>query len=132
LATLLLGQGAVGQRPSGSAVIDASVLAALRDLGGPDEPDALTEVVRLFLCDTPAQLSTIQTAFATVDAASVRTIAHQLRGSALALGANSMAAACFALEQGADRRPLGDLAPELDRLRREFELVRRELARAIR
>ena len=117
----------VGRRPSGSAVIDASVLAALRELANPGEPDALTEVVHLFLGDVPIQLAALRTAIKSADAASVRQLAHHLRGSALAIGATGMAAACAVIEQRAGDQSLPEVVEEVDCLDREFALVRREL-----
>lgn len=122
----------MGLRPSGSSVIDASVLGALRELANPGEPDALTEVVQLFLGDVPIQLAALRKAIKRADAASVRQFAHQLRGSALAIGATGMAGVCVVIEEGARGHALQQVGDDVDRLDREFALVRRELEQALR
>ena len=86
------------------AVLDVSVMAAIRSLGGPGEPDVYTEVARLFLADVPIHLSALSAAIAAKRTDSVGSIAHRLRGGALEMGALRMAPLCAAIEYTSPRR----------------------------
>jgi len=113
------------------AVLDVSVMAAIRALGAPDEPDVYTEVAQLFLADVPIHLSALTTAIAAHNAESVGQIAHRLRGSALEMGALRMAPLCEAIERAARAGSLQHAAATAENLEREFESVRIALEQAI-
>ncbi|HYN10104.1 MAG TPA: Hpt domain-containing protein [Vicinamibacterales bacterium] len=115
-------------RASELSVLDVSILAALRALAVPGEPDVLTEVARLFFVDVPIQLSALQRAIAAADLELARQVAHQLRGSALIVGAVRMTSMCQAIEQA---ESLEQVAAQTHSLDQEFVLVRRELEQAI-
>jgi len=108
-------------------VLDVSVSAAIRALGGPGEPDVFAEVARLFLADVAIHLSALGAAIAAGQKESVREIAHRLRGGALEIGAVSMAPVCAAIEHAARAGSLEDAAAQAQSLDREFALVRQEL-----
>ena len=76
-------------------------MAAIRSLGGPDEPDVYAEVARLFLVDVPIHLSALAAAIAAADSESVWQIAHRLRGSTLEMGVLRMAPLCAEIEHAA-------------------------------
>ena len=112
-------------------VLDVSVMAAIRSLGGPGEPDVFTEVAHLFLADVPAHLSALNAAIAAADAPSVAQVAHRLRGGALEMGALRMAPLCAAIEHAARAGSLEQAAAQAESLDREFAAARVALGEAI-
>jgi len=112
-------------------VLDISVMAAIRALGDPGEPDVYAEVAHLFLVDVPIHLSSLAAAIARGDADSVWQIAHRLRGSALELGAVRMAPLCAAIEHAARAGSLEHASAQAESLEREFAAARLELEQAI-
>jgi HPt (histidine-containing phosphotransfer) domain-containing protein len=112
-------------------VLDVSVMAAIRALGGPGEPDVYTEVARLFLDDVPIHLSALNAAIAADSAASVAQIAHRLRGGALEMGALRMSPLCAAIEEAARAGSLEHAAAQANSLDREFAATRLALEIAI-
>ena len=113
------------------SVLDASVMAAIRSLGGPGEPDVYTEVARLFLDDVPIHLTALSAAIAAARVESVAEIAHRLRGGALEMGALRMAPLCAAIEHAARAGSLEDAAARAESLGREFAATREALELAI-
>ena len=113
------------------SVLDVSVMAAIRALGDPGEPDVYAEVARLFLADVPVHLSALNAAIAARSAKSVEQIAHRLRGGALEMGALRMAPLCAEIEQAARAGLLENAAAQAARLSREFEVTRIALEQAI-
>jgi HPt (histidine-containing phosphotransfer) domain-containing protein len=114
------------------SILDASVMAAIRSLGGPGEPDVFCEVANLFLADVPVHLSALNAAIAAASAESVAEIAHRLRGGALEMGALRMAPLCAAIERAARAGSLEQAAAQAESLDREFEAARMALEQAIR
>jgi HPt (histidine-containing phosphotransfer) domain-containing protein len=112
-------------------LLDRSVMAAIRALGGPDEPDVYAEVARLFLDDVPVHLTALSAAIAAGRSESVWQIAHRLRGSALEMGAVRMAPVCAAIERAARAGSLDDAAPRAVALDREFASLRLALEQVI-
>jgi HPt (histidine-containing phosphotransfer) domain-containing protein len=113
-------------------VLDVLVMAAIRALGVPGEPDVYAEVAGLFLADVPIHLSALGAAIAADQIESVCQIAHRLRGSALEMGALRMAPVCAAIEHGARSGSLEHAAAQADTLDCEFASARRELEQVIR
>lgn len=108
-------------------VLDASVMAAIRSLGGPGEPDVYAQVAQLFLADVPVHLSALRAAIAAGRSESVRQIAHRLRGGTLEMGALRMAPLCAALEHRAHAGSLEGAMAHADTLEREFADARAAL-----
>src|SRR5216110_1327388 len=76
------------------ADFDPSVLAGLRELQVPGEPDGAVELVDLFLRDTPVKIQSMQSAIARSDALALKEAAHGLKGSASNLGAHRLSRLC--------------------------------------
>ena len=112
-------------------VLDPSVMAAIRSLGGPGEPDVYAQVALLFLADVPVHLSALRAAIANGQPEAVRQIAHRLRGGTLEMGALRMAPLCATLEHGAHAGSLVGAAALADNLDREFAAARDALTLAI-
>jgi HPt (histidine-containing phosphotransfer) domain-containing protein len=83
-----------------TAIIDRSVLEELRALGGPGD-DFLSEVIGVFAAEAPGQIRNVNEALASRDAAATQRAAHQLKGSALGVGARELAALGAAVELAA-------------------------------
>jgi HPt (histidine-containing phosphotransfer) domain-containing protein len=72
-------------------MIDLDVLAGLRGLQQPDQPDFVTELIDLFLNDSASQAAILRAAIASNDMPEVRRVAHLMKGSSANLGATHMA-----------------------------------------
>jgi two-component system, sensor histidine kinase and response regulator len=113
------------------AVLDVSVMAAIRALGSAGEPDVYTEVAQLFLADVPIHLAALRAAITASRADQVEQIAHRLRGGALEMGALRMAPLCAELEHSARAGCLQHADDNLANLHREFAVARAALEEAI-
>ncbi|RYZ02229.1 MAG: response regulator [Myxococcales bacterium] len=80
-------------------------------------------VVKVFLMHVPAQVGLIGGAVAVGDDEALRSAAHRLKGSCLAIGVPRMAALCASLEAGS-----GDARATFDELAAAFARVERELS----
>jgi histidine phosphotransfer protein HptB len=117
--------------PPQSSVLDVSLMAAIRSIGAPSEPDVFAAVARLFLSDVPIHLAALNAAIAADSAESVGQIAHRLRGGALEIGALRMAPLCAAIEDAARAGSLEHAAARAGRLDREFAAFRVALEQVI-
>jgi CheY-like chemotaxis protein len=106
--------------------VDASALAALRDLGE-DRPDLLAELLAVYLRDTPPRLAALHEAVARADAEALRRAAHSLKGSSSQIGAVQVARLCTDLEEQASTTDLGGVAETLSRLDEAFDRIRARL-----
>jgi HPt (histidine-containing phosphotransfer) domain-containing protein len=114
-----------------SSVLDLSVMANIRSLGGPGEPDVYMEVAQLFLADVPINLSALGAAIAAESVEAVEKIAHRLRGGALEMGALRMAPLCAAIEHAARDGSLEHAPARAESLGHEFAVTRAALEQAI-
>ncbi len=71
-------------------VLDGEVIASLRGLSGEGEPDLFTELVHLFLEDTPHRLQELHRALDGEDHGALERAAHALKSSTANLGALSL------------------------------------------
>lgn len=77
--------------------LNQDTLELLRSLEA-DQPGSLARLIRLFVADAPALLSRIEVANERRDREELKSAAHFLRSSALALGAEDLAAAAQRVE----------------------------------
>src|SRR5262249_24743279 len=77
-------------------VLDAAMLADLRREAG---AELLRELFDLFRGDAPTMLCGLKAAAAEGDAPKLLKVAHSLKGAALGVGAQALAANCMALEE---------------------------------
>ena len=108
------------------AIIDPVTIAGLHQLRTSDKPNPVGELVDLFFQETPKQLDIMSDAVAKNDMASLsRTInaATALKGSSENLGARHLAALCDEIEVIAKTWMLADVAPLIERARKEFTRV---------
>jgi PAS domain S-box-containing protein len=99
--------------------MDASALAALRDLGE-GRPDILDEVIAVYLRNSPRHLAALHEAVTRADAEAVRREAHGLKGSSSQIGAAQVARLCTELE---DQARIADLTGAPETLRRLDEAL---------
>jgi two-component system sensor histidine kinase/response regulator len=79
-------------------VLDARVLAGLREYQRPGEPDFLTHLIGIFLDDLSLRLASIRNAQTRGDLETLRSAAHALKGASGELGARRLHALCAQLE----------------------------------
>jgi CheY-like chemotaxis protein len=92
---------AASDRPSSIAPVDRAQL--MERLGGDER--LLADIVQVFLADCPVRLAAIKAAVDALDAESIRTTAHALKGAAANLSASGLFSATEALERiGAENR----------------------------
>jgi HPt (histidine-containing phosphotransfer) domain-containing protein len=106
--------------PAEEPVLDAEVIAGLRELSDEDGPDILVELVEMYLGDTPPRLVALREAVGQSDAEAVKQIAHSVKGSSGNLGAQRMARLCAELETAGTNRDLARATRLLRRIEAEF------------
>ncbi len=104
--------------------VDAVALAELSDLQNPGEPDALAELVELFLSDAGPRVIAAREAIAEGNAEGVAQAAHALLGSCGIFGARPLARICERLQADARSANLTEMPGLLHELEREFARVR--------
>jgi CheY-like chemotaxis protein len=107
------------------SALDLSVLAGLREIQQPGEPDLVTELIDLFLEDTAVQLKVLRKALSKNNTKEVRRLAHLLKGSSANIGAGPMAALYESLEKTEFNN--GDAGTLLAKLEHEFKRVNKAL-----
>ena len=104
-------------------VIDMDVVAALKELGGDDDPDLFTELVNLFLDDTPHRLQDLLQGLESSDPDAVRSAAHALKSSCANLGALGLSELFQAIEAAGRDEDLETAAPLFEESQHEFQRV---------
>lgn len=101
--------------------------AALRELAEGDS-SLIIELVSLFLDDSTTRLETLRSACVHQEFVAVRAQAHSLKGSALQMGAASLASLCAALELS-NTPPADQYDSMLRAIGDEFNVVRSAVGR---
>ncbi len=112
----------------GEATLDFSVLATLRDLSEPGQPDPVVELIDLFLEDAPDRLRAMETSLTQRDQEALKIAAHSLKGSAKNLGAKPLARICADLERQAIANDWENAVLTLKAIDQEFAKLRAVLA----
>ena len=104
-----------------AAELPVDLAAAMRWLGG--DRRLLSELVGIFVDDSPKRLQAIRAALTAADVRQVEHVAHSLKGSAAILGATRLQTAALALEDAAHDGHtengsdlVAEIARELDRV----------------
>jgi CheY-like chemotaxis protein len=108
-------------------VIDPVVIAGLRQLRMPGQPDPLAELIDLFLREAPDQLDVMAKSVASTEVEAVsRALSSTtaLKGSASNLGARNLAALADEIVQAINTGYLSESLPLVEKARREFERAR--------
>jgi HPt (histidine-containing phosphotransfer) domain-containing protein len=108
--------------------LDPDVIASLRELTPPGEPDVLTEVLQLFLADVPGRIGRLRQAWHASNAAEVQRAAHSLKGSAGNIGAGDLLAVCRTIDDAAKAGELAQMVELVARLDAEYARVEAEIA----
>jgi HPt (histidine-containing phosphotransfer) domain-containing protein len=114
---------------SAAPVLDPAVLATLRQLTVPGEPDVLTQVLTLFLEEVPPRIARLRNAWASGNIEEMQRAAHSLKGSAGNIGAQSMFEVCRQLDGLGRSGSLEAAATLIDALDDEFARVQTEIRR---
>jgi CheY-like chemotaxis protein/HPt (histidine-containing phosphotransfer) domain-containing protein len=116
---------------SDPAALDPVLLARLQRLQRPDHAEELSQLIDMFLEDTPPRLQQLHEAAVGGDADTLRNVAHGLRGAAGHFGIREVVALCERLEalaHGGTLADADDVVTQLDaayaRARQSLELVR--------
>jgi HPt (histidine-containing phosphotransfer) domain-containing protein len=112
-------------------VLDRAVMATLRQLTTPGEPDVLIEVLQLFLQEVPLRMDRLRIAYAAGNIEEVYRAAHSLKGSAGNIGAQRLLGVCRQLDAMGRAGDLTDAAPLVAALGVEYETVAAEIDRII-
>jgi PAS domain S-box-containing protein len=107
--------------------IDAGVIAELRGLQSPTDPDFFNHLIEMFIEETPHRLAAIREALAKSNPEALAHEAHALMGSSAHLGATRMDALCEILQEQGRAGSISGAAPLLAVLEEEFERVRKAL-----
>jgi len=131
LATFARGPGTRSEETSmkhdSDPVLDRSVIASLRELGGDDDPGLFLELVQLFLSDTPERMRQLDAALEKSDPTMLERAAHALKSSSANLGALGLSALFRDIETAGRERDLSRAAPLVVRSGQEFARVEEAL-----
>ena len=116
---------------SAAPVLDPAVLAALRQLNIPGEPDVLTDVLKLFLEEVPPRMTRLRNAWSSGNIEEMQRAAHSLKGSAGNIGAQGMFDVCRQLDGLGRSGNLESASTLVDALDVEFDKVQAEIRRLI-
>lgn len=111
-------------------VLDPVILAGLRQLRLPGQPDPLVPLINLFLREAPGHLTDMEGAIKRNDTASLAqttSAATALMGSSGNVGARSLAALCDEIIQTIRSSLLADALPIIGKARAEFSRVQKAL-----
>jgi len=101
----------------------------LQELARDGAEDEVQEILTSFQSDTSSRLLRLQRALENSDRAAIRLQAHAIRGSALQVGADSVAVVCGILESASPQQPVADLANLLIKAQTCFDEVCRAMHR---
>jgi len=113
-------------------VLDPQAMDALKSLRRPtDSVDFLSEIIGLFLQNTPLVLDSMRKAVVQNDADLLISAAHRLKGSASNLGARQMEALCRTLEDCGRTQQMSGSSANYQLLLEAYERVKASLAREL-
>ena len=114
--------------PAGTdETLDASVLASLKELRQPGQPDPIVELVQLFLKDAKPKVDSLECFAAVRKAEDLKAAAHSLKGSSSNLGAHRLAALLKELETACKAGDWNEIEGLLPRVQTEFQRVQERL-----
>ena len=113
-------------------ILDKSVIASLRELGGADDPGLFIELVNLFLADTPERMRTLSEALDSKDPTALERSAHALKSSAANLGALGLSTLFRDIESAGREKNLERAASLVARAVPEYQRVEAALRSEIR
>jgi len=102
------------------------VLAGLRKMQRPGQPDVVQRIVDLYLKNLPLGVAAVREACEAGDAHALEAAAHKLKGSSGTLGAKRIAELCERLEEIGRAGTVDGAAVLVDELESAKETLRRE------
>jgi CheY-like chemotaxis protein len=111
-----------------SPVLDPEAFAALKALGGDEDPMFLLVVVEQFVQDAAAHITTLHVAAGTGNAVALEQAAHTLKSTSATVGALGMTALCYEVQGLGRAGSVAGAATYITQLVGEFERVRQALA----
>ncbi len=113
--------------PPPDDLLDRDVLGQLREADRAGGNGFLANLIARFMQEVPERIAALRDAVTAADRDTTVKAAHALKGSAGALGARTLAAACRALEELGRTGPVSGATPHLERIETEFARVRSAL-----
>ncbi|NOT31462.1 MAG: response regulator [Planctomycetes bacterium] len=104
-------------------ILDRGVIAALRELGGDDDPGLFTELVGMFLTDTPERMHALSEAMEKRDPTALERAAHALKSSSANLGALELSVLFREIEAAGREKDLSRARTLVARTQPEFAKV---------
>jgi two-component system, sensor histidine kinase and response regulator len=108
-------------------VLDPAVLAGLRELNSPDEPDIVVLLIDMFLPNAETLFAQMRAGIAARNPGELEIAAHSLKGSASNLGATELTRLCKQLEHAAHAGQFDQADQQLSAIEYEFVRVRAAL-----
>ena len=112
---------------SAPAAVDESVLEELKAFQCDDGPDILTELIDIFLDDSPPRLAAMSAAMTTSESAVAEAEGHALKSSCAQLGALGLSEICRQIEQAGKQDDIGTAEPLVEQALIEFKRVEQAL-----
>jgi HPt (histidine-containing phosphotransfer) domain-containing protein len=120
------------QDKSSQPTIDEVFLKRLRVIEDRVGFDLVLQLIDLLIMDTPERLRVLEAALASAQADEVCSTAHAIKGSTSALGADTLAEKCYALEKLArsgsvdgGEELLSQISIEYERVLQQCEVIRK-------
>lgn len=101
-------------------MIDASVIATLKESLGDDDGTIIGQLIELYASDSPQQLADAAAALEKSDTASLARAAHSLKSTSASMGAMTVARLASELEECAKRNDPAPSASLLAQLKSEL------------
>ncbi|MFQ5614037.1 MAG: response regulator, partial [Anaerolineae bacterium] len=114
--------------PPASSAVDLAVLGQVRDMIG----DEFSDLIAIFLDDTPYVLATMKEALARNDVDALQRTAHTLKSSSATFGAMALSTLCFELESLCQAGSLDGAANRVAQIEAAYEGVKSALEVEIR
>lgn len=108
-------------------IIDRRRIDQLIELQDESNPMLASDIIRLFINDSPKHLQNIELALSSGNAEDLVSASHRFLSSIENLGAQRMRKHCMELERLGREGTLNGAEVNLDRLRREFDIARQHL-----
>jgi HPt (histidine-containing phosphotransfer) domain-containing protein len=112
------GHSSLAANPARSIWILPETLQLMADSG---DAEIVAEILDIFKMDTAQRLQVLREALSRTDRVRVQQQAHSIKGSAVQVGANSLAALCQQIELDAGTQPCGELASLVGQAEADFE-----------
>lgn len=110
-----------------SANINLKTLNRLKEMTSGSEPSFFNQVLKMFIDQGDELTAEISNAFKSSDVAKLGSLAHKLKGSALNLGAESVAESCRRIELNAIEKDMEGMEEHVKKLIRDFGQTKKEL-----